>query len=76
MTVDKPNPAELDLTNIEWVTASGGGGNCVLLGRQGEFILVGDSKNPDRLPQIYTLDEARTWVQGAKDGVFDALLCP
>ncbi|MFF4410368.1 DUF397 domain-containing protein [Streptomyces sp. NPDC001404] len=75
MTADKPNPAELDLTDVEWVTASGGGGNCVELGRKGDFILVGDSKNPDD-KLIYTLDEARTWVQGAKDGVFDALLCP
>ncbi|WP_424892287.1 DUF397 domain-containing protein [Streptomyces sp. XH2] len=76
MTADKPNPAELDLTDVDWITASGGGGNCVLLGRKGEFILVGDSKNPERLPHVYTLDEARAWVEGAKAGIFDGLLCP
>lgn len=76
MTADKPNPADLDLTDVEWVTASGGGGNCVQLGRKDEFILVGDSKNPDRPPHVFTLGEARTFFQGAKEGVFDALLCP
>lgn len=74
MTAQKPDPAELDLTDVHWITASGGGGNCVRLARKQESILVGDSKNPDRPPHIFTLDEAHTWIQGAKAGIFDTLL--
>ncbi|MFM9615417.1 DUF397 domain-containing protein [Streptomyces niveiscabiei] len=52
MSKSKPAPSEFDLSAVEWVVSShsGGGGDCVRVGTQDGFVLVGDSKNPDRLP--------------------------
>ncbi|MFD4241847.1 DUF397 domain-containing protein [Streptomyces sp. NPDC058525] len=76
MSKSKPTPAELDLSDVEWVVSSysGGGGDCVRIGEKDGFVLVGDTKNPDRPPHIYTPSEARAWLQGAKAGEFDFLL--
>jgi hypothetical protein len=72
----KPDPSELDLSNVEWTvsTYSGGGGDCVRVGREGDWILVGDTKNPDRPPMVYTMGEAQAWIRGAKDGEFDRII--
>ncbi|MFD6967216.1 DUF397 domain-containing protein [Streptomyces sp. NPDC059949] len=76
MSKIKPAPSEFDLSAVEWVVSShsGGGGDCVRVGMQDGFVLVGDSKNPDRLPHVYTPGEAKAWLLGAKDGEFDFLL--
>ncbi|MEU2516589.1 DUF397 domain-containing protein [Streptomyces syringium] len=76
MTARKPDPSELDLTDVEWRVSShsGGGGNCVRMGAKDGYILVGDSQNPGRLPHVFTTAEAQAWILGAKDGEFDSLL--
>ncbi|WP_433259352.1 DUF397 domain-containing protein (plasmid) [Streptosporangium sp. CA-135522] len=80
MTARKPNPADLDLTKVEWTVSShsGGGGDCVrigiLEGNEGRHVLIGDSKHPERLPHVYTPAEAKAWLLGAKGGEFDFLL--
>ncbi len=76
MTARKPDPSELDLTDVEWTVSShsGGGGNCVRVGVKDGYVLVGDSQNPERLPHVYTPAEAKAWLLGAKDGEFDFLL--
>ncbi|GHH56803.1 DUF397 domain-containing protein [Streptomyces candidus] len=73
MTVVKPDPSSFDLESVEWTVSShsGGSGNCVRVGVQGGYVLVGDSQNPDRLPHVYTPSEAKAWLEGAKDGEFD-----
>ncbi|MFF9458076.1 DUF397 domain-containing protein [Streptomyces flaveolus] len=75
MTV-KPDPSSFDLESVAWKVSSysGGGGNCLRIGVQRGYVLVGDSQNPDRLPHVYTPAEARAWLEGAKDGEFDFLL--
>ncbi|MFD8882116.1 DUF397 domain-containing protein [Streptomyces erythrochromogenes] len=76
MTVVKPDPSTFDLESVEWTVSSrsGGSGNCVRVGVQRGYVLVGDSQNPDRPPHVYTPSEAKAWLEGAKDGEFDFLL--
>ncbi|MFE1189991.1 DUF397 domain-containing protein [[Kitasatospora] papulosa] len=75
MTV-KPDPSTFDLESVEWTVSSrsGGSGNCVRVGVQGGYVLVGDSQNPERLPHVYTASEAKAWLEGAKNGEFDFVL--
>lgn len=76
MTVRKPDPSEFDLDSVDWTISSysGGGGNCVRVGVQRGYVLVGDTQNPDRPPHVFTPAEAKAWLLGAKDGEFDFLL--
>ncbi|MBK3644097.1 DUF397 domain-containing protein [Streptomyces sp. LBUM 1478] len=72
----KPDPSSFDLASIEWTVSqySGGGGNCVQVAVQDGYVLIGDSQNPGRLPQVFTPAEAKAWLLGAKDTDFDFLL--
>ncbi|MCM2393168.1 DUF397 domain-containing protein [Streptomyces albipurpureus] len=76
MTHPKPDPADLDLTQVEWTvsTHSGGGGDCVRIGTLDGHILIGDTKNPERTPHIFTPAELQAFILGARDGEFDHLL--
>jgi len=69
----KPDPAALDLADVDWKISSysGGGGNCVRVGRKDGYVLLGDDQNPDRLPHIFTPTEWRMFLLGAQDGEFD-----
>ncbi|MGW6145555.1 DUF397 domain-containing protein [Streptomyces sp. NPDC055140] len=74
--MQKPDPSTLDLSDVEWQVSdfpSGGGGNCVRFGRKGEWILIGDSHNPDGLPLVFTRKELESAILGAKAGQFDQL---
>ncbi|MET8768482.1 DUF397 domain-containing protein [Streptomyces sp. NPDC004658] len=77
MTVQsqRPDLSKLDLSNLEGTVSSysGGGGDCVRVGRMGDWILVSDTKCPDRVPLLYPLNGARAWIQSVKDGVFDPI---
>ncbi|MGW7521684.1 DUF397 domain-containing protein [Streptomyces sp. NPDC054796] len=72
----KPDPSTLDLTTVDWQTSSytGGGGECVRVGEKDGYVLIGDTKNPGRVPQIYTRSEIRAFLLGVRDGEFDRLL--
>lgn len=72
----KPDPSAFDLTSVEWTVSqySGGGGNCVRVAVQDGYVLIGDSQNPDRPPHVFTVDETKAFLLGAKDIDFDFLL--
>jgi hypothetical protein len=76
VTNRKPDPSEFDLADVVWRVSShsGGGGDCVRIGTKDGYLLVSDSKNPNRLPHVFTPGEARAWLLGVKDGEFDDLL--
>ncbi|MFD7615538.1 DUF397 domain-containing protein [Streptomyces sp. NPDC059802] len=76
MTVQKPDPSTLDLSDLEWQVPtfeSGGGGNCVKFARNGRWILIGDSTNPDATPLVFTEQEVQAAFSGVKAGEFDQL---
>ncbi|MEU9337179.1 DUF397 domain-containing protein [Streptomyces sp. NPDC048290] len=72
----KPDPAGLDLTQVQWTVSShsGGGGDCVRVGAIDGHILIGDTKNPDRAPHVFTPSELRAFLNGVRDGEFDHLI--
>ncbi|MBC7267679.1 DUF397 domain-containing protein [Streptomyces albogriseolus] len=76
MTVrpQKPDLSQLDLSDGDWgkvSSYSGGGGDCVKVGCVGDWILVGDTKCPDRLPLVVPVSQAQAWIQSVKSGAFD-----
>ncbi len=51
-------------------------GNCVELAQLGDgSIAVRNSRNPEGAALLYTQPEITAFIQGAKDGDFDDLLC-
>ncbi|MFD6464891.1 DUF397 domain-containing protein [Streptomyces goshikiensis] len=78
MSPSKPTAAELDLSDVKWVVSSysggGGGGGCRRVGATDGSAWVGDTKNPDLPPLVYTPSEARAWPQAVKADEFDYLL--
>ncbi|WP_240152212.1 DUF397 domain-containing protein [Streptomyces mobaraensis] len=76
MTASKPTPSELDLTGAEWQKSSytGGAGNCVEMTVANGYILMRDSKNPDRPANVFTRAEIEAYFAGVKDGEFDHIL--
>ncbi|WP_049564955.1 DUF397 domain-containing protein [Streptomyces sp. SBT349] len=76
MSTIKPSPSQLDLSSVEWHISShsGGGGNCVRLATLDGLVLIGDSKNPDRPPHVFTQSEIGAFILGVRDGEFDHLL--
>ncbi|MFF7644107.1 DUF397 domain-containing protein [Streptomyces canus] len=65
-----PDPSQFDLSEVEWKVSSysGGGGDCVKVGRLGDWILIGDTKCPDRLPLVNTVVGTRAWIRAVSDG--------
>jgi hypothetical protein len=59
-----------------WVKAkaSGANDNCVEMSREGELILVRDSKDKSGPVLGYTKSEIAAWIDGAKKGEFDHLV--
>lgn len=54
-------------------SSKSGPNGCVVAGIQGDTIVVGDTKNPDRKPFGYTLKEWNTFVAAVKRGEFDVV---
>ncbi|MFJ6661340.1 DUF397 domain-containing protein [Streptomyces sp. NPDC091377] len=73
MNPHHPDPARLDLSRVEWTVSSysGGGGDCVRVGAINGHTLIGDTKDPDRLPNIFTPQAARAFFRGVKSGKFN-----
>ncbi|MDH6522377.1 DUF397 domain-containing protein [Streptomyces sp. SAI-090] len=69
----KPDLSQVDLSDVVWKVSSysGGGGDCVKVGRIDDWYLVGDTKCPDRLPLVFAVSQVQALIQNAKDGVFD-----
>lgn len=64
---------ELDLSHAVWrkSSRSGGNGNCVEVAQFDLAVAVRDSKDPEGPVLVFTPDEWRAFVGGAKDGEFD-----
>ena len=73
MSTAKPNPADLDFSGVTWEKSpySGGNNNCVEFGAVGGFVAVRESQRPEQTPLIYTRDEIKAMILGAKAWHFD-----
>ena len=64
----------MDLTGAEWrksSCSSGNGGQCVEVARNlPGVVAVRDSKDPDGLALVFTPDEWRAFISGARAGEF------
>jgi hypothetical protein len=69
MTVHPSAPGDL---NWRW-SRSCEGGACVMVARHGDFILFGNATEPNGPVYVYTVDEWRHFIAGAKAGDFDDL---
>lgn len=76
MSATKPDPAELDFSGVAWEKSpfSNDGINCVEFGVVGELVAVRDSKRKQQTPLVYTRDEIKAMILGAKAGAFDHLM--
>ena len=77
MSTTKPDPADLDFSGVAWEKSpfSGDiGNNCVEFGVVGKLVAVRDSKRIEQTPLIYTRDEIKAMILGAKAGAFDHLM--
>jgi hypothetical protein len=59
------------IRGVEFFSACDGGGPCVLVGRAGSAVLIGDSKNPGREPMEYDLEEWNAFHEAVRNGEFD-----
>ncbi|MEU9339369.1 DUF397 domain-containing protein [Streptomyces sp. NPDC048290] len=61
-----------ELSAIAWTVSShsGGGGNCVSVATTSGHVLIGDSKVPDGLPQVFTPATVSAFLRAVKDGAF------
>jgi hypothetical protein len=48
-------------------------GACVGVARQGEYILIGNTSNPETAVNKFTIDEWRQFLAGIKLGDFDGI---
>jgi hypothetical protein len=64
------------MNDPQWIKASQSAaqGECVEMAASGDSVLVRDSKDPGGPVLRYTKSEFAAWIDGAKDGEFDALL--
>jgi uncharacterized protein DUF397 len=57
---------------LRWRTAKRcSGANCVEVARDGDYVLVRDSKNPQNPPVTFTGDEWAVFTAGVREGDFD-----
>lgn len=69
MSTDRMAPA-----SINWrISRSCESGACVGVARQGEFILIGNTANPDNPTSRFTVQEWNAFILGVKSGDFDDL---
>ncbi|MFE7115280.1 DUF397 domain-containing protein [Streptomyces sp. NPDC057654] len=75
MSNTKPDPAELDFSDVIWEKSpfSGGNDNCVEFGVIGHLVAIRDSKRPEQTPLVFDRGEMAAMIAGAKDGTFDHL---
>jgi hypothetical protein len=69
-------PAEVTSSSgLAWSVATRcNGGACVRVARNGDAVLIGDSKNPVGPVLEFTLGEFKAFTEGVKQGEFDDLL--
>jgi predicted secreted Zn-dependent protease len=61
--------------DVDWrISRTCEGGACVGVARQGEFVLIGNTSNPESPVPSFTVKEWSEFLAGAKRGDFDDLL--
>ena len=59
---------------LDWrVSRTCESGACVAVARNGESILIGNSNDPNASVSVFTIDEWREFLAGAKLGHFDGI---
>ena len=59
---------------LEWhISRTCEGGQCISVARAGEFVLIGNSSDPDEGVSRFTADEWRHFLAGVKLGDFDEI---
>lgn len=59
---------------IRWlVSRTCESGACIGVARRGDYVLIGNSSNPDAAISEFTIDEWRQFIAGVKLGDFDSL---
>lgn len=66
------HPSAPDDPNWRWSRTCEGGA-CVMVARHGDSILFGNAAEPNGPVYVYTVDEWRHFIAGAKAGDFDDL---
>jgi Domain of unknown function (DUF397) len=60
--------------NLSWkVSSFCDGGQCVRVASRGEFVLIGNTNNPEMVSE-FTADEWKQFLAGAKLGEFDSIV--
>jgi hypothetical protein len=60
--------------NLDWHKARiCEGGACIQVARRGDYVLIGNTNDPDGQVSEFTADEWRTFLAGAKMGDFDGI---
>ena len=61
--------------NLNWVISrTCEGGQCIMVARKGDGVVVGNTNNPDGPAGEFTADEWRQFVAGVKLGDFDEII--
>lgn len=61
--------------DLAWVISRAcDGGQCIMVARKGENVVVGNTENPDGPASEFTADEWRAFVAGVKLGDFDEII--
>ena len=61
--------------DLNWqVSRTCEGGQCIKVARQGEFILIGNTSEPEGPVSEFTTDEWRQFLAGVKLGDFDGIV--
>lgn len=62
------------IDKIDWrISRSCNGGACIMVARDGDNLLIGNSKTPNGAVYTYTRREWLEFVEGAKKGDFDGI---
>ncbi len=60
--------------NLDWrVSRTCDNGQCVQVARNGEFVVIGNTNNPEGPVSEFTVEEWRHFLAGAKLGDFDGI---
>lgn len=60
--------------DLNWlVSRTCDGGQCIRVARKGEFVVIGNTNNPDGPVSEFTVMEWRQFLAGAKLGDFDGI---
>jgi len=60
--------------NLDWrVSRTCDGGQCIAVARRGDFVLIGNTGNPEAPVTEFTVSEWQQFLTGAKLGDFDGI---